>query len=151
MEQVDFYILGEHSRRNIIQMVCQLCEKAISQSMNVVINARSNQQAQDLDELLWTYKADSFIAHINPTTTPHTTNQFQYPVYIYTAENGFQDTIPAYYNQLLINLSSESPSFMTHFNRLAEMVDNNEHEKEVARSRYRNYRQQGYTLNKFDL
>ena len=63
MAQVDFYILGDNSRRNINQMVCRLCEKALSNKMQVFIYTRTEQQARELDEELWTFKSDSFIPH----------------------------------------------------------------------------------------
>lgn len=150
MQQVDFYILGEHSNRNLKQMVCQLCEKALSQNMNVVIYAASLQQAQELDELLWTYKDDSFIAHINLNNLePDST--YQYPVLITSDDINQNIPIPEFYNQFLINLNTEPPSFYSRFKRLAEMVDNDTDTKEIARNRYRYYRQQGYDLNKYDL
>ena len=52
-------------------------------------------------------------------------------------------------NGLLINLSRSIPVFIQHFERIAEMVD--EDEKQQARERYRIYRQQGHNLNKYDL
>lgn len=150
MQQVDFYILGEHSNRNLKQMVCQLCEKALSQNMNVVIYAASLQQAQELDELLWTYKDDSFIAHINLNNL-ELDSTYQYPVLITSDDINQNIPIPEFYNQFLINLNTEPPSFYSRFKRLAEMVDNDTDTKEIARNRYRYYRQQGYDLNKYDL
>ena len=157
MTQIDFYILAENSRRDMNRMVCRLCEKAIAQEMNVLIYARSVAQAQQLDELLWTFKPDSFIPHTNHFNGLEEDDSFSYPVLISTETdtNGAafigNKKIMSQYNQLLINLTSSTPPFFQQFKRIAEMVSNDNDEKEIARNRYRAYREQGLTLNKYDL
>lgn len=146
--QIDFYILGDNSRRNINQMVCQLCEKAIAQQMNVFIYTQSAEQAQQLDELLWTFKANSFLAHKNELSESEVDRTFHYPIII--SADIKDDTIPLKH-PFLINLSNTIPAFYQHFKRMAEMVDKHAEDKEAARKRYRSYRDKGYTLNKYDL
>ena len=151
MTQVDFYILAENSRREINQMVCLLCEKALAQAMNVLIYTHSSTQAQQLDDLLWTFKNDSFIPHKNQFRESHIDDShFYYPVLICHSNNTRPDIL-AQYKQLLINLSNESPAFISQFKRTAELVDSNDEEKKIARNRYRYYQQKGYTLNTYDL
>lgn len=146
--QIDFYILAENSRRDINQMVCQLCEKAIVQEMDVLIYTKSIEQAHQLDELLWTFKADSFLAHKNELNDIETDNTFHYPIII--SSHIKDETVPLKH-QFLINLSNTHPAFIQHFKRIAEIVGKNPDDKEVARNRYRSYRDKGYTLNKYDL
>ncbi len=145
MTQIDFYILGESSHRNINQMVCQLCEKALTQQMNVFIYTESSDQAQQLDDLLWTFKTDSFIAHENRLNKTDIETSYPYPVII------SNDEVSSSYKHLLINLTANIPVFFKQFERVAELVGKESDEKEIARSRYRSYLQQGYTLNKYDL
>jgi DNA polymerase III subunit chi len=166
MTQIDFYILDESSPKNLHQIVCRLCEKALSQKMKVVIYTESIEQAQQLDDLLWSYKPDSFIAHQNrfnesvendvPQANIPQKVLFNYPVLISNEEqlSTFFTGINQehwQYTQLLINLSTNTPPYYQRFDRLAEMVEKDAKQKEVARNRYRNYRQQGYSLNKYDL
>ena len=157
MTQIDFYIIAENSHRDMNQMVCRLCEKALAQKMNVLIYTRSAAQAQQLDDLLWTFKPDSFIPHNNQFDGLEEDDSFSYPVLISTDANTDATTfigskkIMSQYNQLLINLTTDTPPFFQQFERIAEMVGNNNEEKEIARSRYRSYRQKGLTLNKYDL
>ena len=158
MTQIDFYILGEDSHRNINQMVCRLCEKALAQEMNVLVYTESAEQAQQLDDLLWTFKADSFIAHKNQLNEPSAApeNSFNYPVLI-TAPEQTDNSLPTgdkryeQYTRLLINLTAEMPPFHQQFERIAEMVDKDVHAKEIARNHYRFYREKGYSLNKYEL
>lgn len=156
MKQIDFYILGDDSPRDINQMVCRLCEKAFEQEMNVLIYTKSLLQAQQLDDLLWTFKADSFIAHSfvshnNQLNEIEPDSSFFYPVLISSelSEEMANNKTPN--KRLLINLTDETPPFFQQFERMAEIVGKNSDEKEIARNRYRSYRQKDYTLNKYDL
>ncbi|MDX2503294.1 MAG: DNA polymerase III subunit chi [Gammaproteobacteria bacterium] len=156
MTQIDFYIVAENSPRDINQMVCRLCEKALSQKMSVLIYTKSTAQAQQLDDLLWTFKADSFIAHHNLSSESEHSDtgpqsEFNYPILISSTDRFSDVQNHEHYTQLLINLTSETPSIYQQFERLAEMVDKTPHARETARNRYRFYRQQGYSLNKYDL
>ncbi len=156
MAQVDFYILNDSSGRNINQMVCRLCNKALENGMQVFIYTCTEQQAQILDELLWTYKSDSFIPHCIISddflpVSPAKTENFNYPVVIKAANSELDQQLPTQFKGLLINLSQTIPPFIQYFERIAEMVDKDETEKQLARERYRLYRQQDHTLNKYDL
>jgi len=131
-------------------MVCRLCEKALSQNMNVLIYTQSADQAQQLDDLLWNYKTDSFIAHHNQLGESPAQAGFDYPVLISSSDRPDNEA-HGQCRQLLINLTTETPPFYQHFERLAEMVDKEQQAKENARNRYRFYREQGHTLNKYDL
>ena len=119
--------------------------------MNVLLYTKSAQQAQELDDLLWTFRTDSFIAHQNQHNPISNSIDYHFPVLISSAEQSPTQAAPEKYDQLLINMTTESPPFYQRFTRLAELIDKNSHEKEIARKRYRYYRQQGHELNKFDL
>ncbi len=158
--QVDFYIISEHSQKDSNQLVCQLCEKALEQNLSIFIYTESAEQAYLLDELLWTYKADSFIAHNNlfaQSIRPSSKQKiFQYPVIIGSDLSTEQTVNTPQDNHLLINLSSTNlieryTTITQKFSRIAEVVGKNNNEKAIARDRYRFYREKGYTLNKYDL
>lgn len=157
MTQIDFYILAENSHRDMNHMVCRLCEKALAQKMNVLIYTSSATQAQQLDDLLWTFKPDSFIPHYNQFNELEDDDSYSYPVLICTETDADDITsignkkIMSQYKQLLINLTSNTPPFFQQFERIAEMVGKNNDEKEIARNRYRYYKQKQLTLNKYDL
>jgi DNA polymerase-3 subunit chi len=158
--QIDFYIISEHSQKDSNQLVCQLCEKALEQNLSVFIYTESAEQAYLLDELLWIFKADSFIAHNNlfaqPTMPSSKQRAFQYPVVIGSDLSTEQTIKASQDNQLLINLSSTNliercAAITQKFSRIAEVVGKNNNEKAIARDHYRFYQKKGYTLNKYDL
>lgn len=146
--QIDFYILGDNSHRDINQMVCQLCEKATAQGLNVLVYTKSSEQAHQLDDLLWTFKAETFLTHKNDFNESENNKPFPYSI---TISSNITDESVALNYPMLINLSNESPAFHQHFKRIAEIIGTSPDDKETARSRYRFYRDKGYSLNKYDL
>ena len=52
---------------------------------------------------------------------------------------------------VLINLAGSVPSFFGRFERVAEIVDQSDAQKQVARERYRFYRDRGYALQSHNV
>ncbi|MEJ2644677.1 MAG: DNA polymerase III subunit chi, partial [Gammaproteobacteria bacterium] len=52
---------------------------------------------------------------------------------------------------VLINLAAEVPLFFSRFERVAELIGNNEENKQQGRQRYRFYKDRGYTLDTHNL
>ena len=51
----------------------------------------------------------------------------------------------------MINLSEEIPAFFSRFTRVAELVDQAPTSRNLARERYRFYRDRGYSLDSHEL
>lgn len=141
MTQVDFYILQDSQPGVRPLFTCRLTEKAFKQGHQVYINAESSQQLKQLDDLLWTFRDGSFLPHA-----------------VYTAGAG--DNLPVLLghavepegpSDVLVNLSSELPSFFSRFSRVAELVGGDAAQLDAARERYRFYKDRGYTLNTHNL
>ena len=155
MNQIDFYILADDSTKNIDIICCQLCEKALKNSMNVIIYTQSFEQAEKINNLLWNFKTDSFIPHKNLLNQEDNNGisskslkdiDFNYPVIITNKINSQQSN-----TDLLINLNASPPPLHQQFKRIAELVDKNPQAKEIARNSYRLYQQKNYKLSKYDL
>lgn len=121
-------------------LACKLVEKALAQEMHVYIHTDQLSTSTRLDELLWTYSDLSFIPH---ALTPST-------------EQGLKVLIghsgePSEPCELLINLSNEIPSFLERFERMAEVLDQEEAILVAGRKRYQIYRKQGYNLDYHQL
>ena len=140
MTQVDFYILNDSSAAACPQFTCRLTEKAWKQGHRVYINTDSKKQLDELDGLLWTFRAGSFIPHAIYTATDE-----EQPVAL---GHGVE---PAGYNDVLVNLSYEVPAYFSRFERVAELVDASDQSRNAARDRYRYYQDRGYTLNTHKL
>lgn len=141
MTRVDFYILSDDSSRNLEVFACKLTEKAYTQGMKVYINTQSEQQTQSLNGLLWTFKQESFLPHEIAVDS----SSADAPIMI---GNGVE---PEQSNGLLINLSQDVPLFFSQFERLAELVNQNEQIKEKGRERFRFYKDREYQINSHDM
>jgi len=134
MTRIDFYILSDSQAQAREIYACRLADKAYQLGHHIHIHSESAQQAQQLDELLWSVRAGSFIPHAQYGDDP------QLPVTI-----GF-DAEPQENTDILINLSAEAPAFFSRFERVAEIVNEDPQYKEQARERFRFYRDRGYEL-----
>jgi DNA polymerase-3 subunit chi len=135
MTRIDFYLLSSadaHSRR---VTACRLIEKAFRQGHKVYFRAGSEQEARILDDLLWTFRQGSFVPHelYDPAL-----DQRETPVLI------GHGAAPAGWNGVLVNLGDDVPEGYARFERLAELIDQDEAVKQAGRVRYKAYKDAGY-------
>jgi len=138
MMNIDFYILKPDTTRSPELLACQLAEKAYQRQQPTCLLARDRAQAEQLDQLLWTFREDSFLPHAIAT------EQTSAPITIATA-----DQAPS--SDIVINLSERIPEELTNTRRVIEIVANDETAKAQARQRYRHYQQQGNTVNTHNI
>lgn len=141
MSQVDFYILdmaGEAARQTF---ACRLAEKAYRLDNTVHIHVRTREMAEQLDELLWTFRDGSFVPHqiADPASAPES------PVTV-----GFGALTPGS-PDLFINLTDEMPEAAGSLPRVAEIVTSDEDSRRQSRQRFATYRDQGHTLDTHKL
>ena len=138
MVEVSFYILPSESLQDRYLFACKLIEKAYRSGHFCYVLTDSADQSRILDDLLWTFRAGSFIPH-----------------QIYTGEQpniekviliGSLDT-PENWRKTVINLSSLCPEELGKIERIFEILDNSEVTKEHGRNRYRQYQQSGININ----
>jgi len=141
MPQVDFYILQTQNPLERERFACKLAEKAWQQNYRVFIYAESSTHAQQLDNLLWTFRQDSFIPHEIYIDSVQSTM----PIYI-----GYGSRI-ATEMTALINLTDTVPNFFFQYQRIAEIVENTETAKSLGRERYRFYRDKQLELKTHDV
>jgi DNA polymerase-3 subunit chi len=136
MTRVDFYLLAEANERARQLAACKLAGKAFRLGHRVYLFTASDEQAQALNELLWTFSAGSFIPHglqsehMDPVP----------PVVV-----GPQPPPPEFAD-VLISLAPEVPDWFSRFQRVAEIVGGADEDKQRARTRFRFYRDRGYPL-----
>lgn len=128
--RVDFYLLksSEPDKRSLL--ACRLLEKAYLRGHSVFVYCNNKEEAEHLDDLLWSFKDASFIPHNLQGEGPEPPP----PVQI-----GHGDE-PRGFNDILLNLADEIPPFFTRFKRVMEVVLNDEQAKETSRAHYRVYR-----------
>jgi DNA polymerase-3 subunit chi len=141
MTRVDFYLLRDTGESTRVQFACRLIEKAVQQGHQVYINTESVVQLQQLDDLLWTFRAGSFLAHALDDGQGHGGS----PVLLAHGRE------PTDSHDVLVNLSNDVPAFFSRFNRVAELVGGESRQRAEARDRYRFYKDRGYTLNTHEI
>lgn len=139
--EITFYVLADTDPGKRLGTACRVIEKALQQKHTIFVLAASRAEAEQLDELLWTFRADSFVPHHlvgeGPTPPP--------PVRIGWAG------IPPEANDLLVNLGAELPPQPRRFRRIIEIVGGDEPMREAARRHWREYKQQGYAVTSHNL
>lgn len=142
MAEVSFYILSSALLQERYLFACKLIEKAYRNGQFCYILTDSDEQSQLLDDLLWTFRAGSFIPHE-----------------IYTGQAPSTDKViligsvkaPEHSQGLLFNLSSKYPEDISNTKRILEILDNCEVTKAAARNRYRQYQQAGMSVTTHNM
>ena len=135
--QVDFYVRADASPDALARFACRLVEQVWKRGHAVLVLADSDASARRLDDLLWTFRDESFIPHrkIDPNGPPATE-----PVLVGTpgAWHGAID--------VLINLTPSVPDEAARASRIAEFVPAGGAGRGAGRTRYRAYRSRGFEL-----
>ncbi len=133
--KVDFYILSADVAEQ--HFICRLLEKAYLQGRTVFVLCADQTMAETLDELLWTFREDSFVPHNLQGEGPTAPPPIQF---------GFA-AAPVGFNDILLNLTATVPPYFKRFQRIIEMVANAEDAKTLSRQHYQFYRQQGFNIS----
>ena len=142
MARIDFYLLaaaGEPSRQIF---ACRLAEKAYRLKNSVHIQAADEEQASQLDDLLWTFRDGSFVPH---GIVDDERDAGGAPVTIGVGAVGNRA------GDLLINLSNDMPGQLDTFPRVAEIVTSDEDCRQKSRRRFADYRSQGHALQTHEV
>jgi DNA polymerase-3 subunit chi len=132
---VDFYLL--HNPSALCDFfACQLVEKAWKKGHRLYLHMDSLAHAQKMDALLWTFRKLSFIPHGLLDAKTNQAVSLGYP----------QCTLTPQQADICINLAHDVPLFFADFNRILEIVSDDESCKQAGRVRYRFYQQQPFTL-----
>lgn len=142
MKHATFYLLSqadspEREFSAVEQLACELAAKAWRAGKRVLIACETEQQAHNIDELLWAREPDEFVPHnLSGEATTYAT----------PLEISWKGKRNAQRRDLLISLQTTIPDFINSFNQVIDFVPVDEAEKAQARERYKQYRQLGWTL-----
>ena len=140
MLKIDFYILADEKASARDTFACRLAEKAYTLGHQIYLRTNDAAAAKRLDDLLWTFRDGSFLPHELAGQGP-----VESPIVVGYA------AAPTDQLDLLINLADDSPSELSGFSRVAEIVAGDETMRSQARARFRHYRDQGYELESHQI
>lgn len=137
MTTIDFYF----NAADRLQVACRLAGKAHAQRKRLLIYAPQADTAERIDRLLWTWPATGFVPHC----FAHDALAQETPVLI------ANDAAAPESGELLLNLDESCPPHFERFERLLEVVGQDDDARLQGRERYRYYRDRGYPIRNHDL
>jgi len=155
MTRIDFYVLPEETAIVRLHYACRLAEKAFHHGHHIVIAVDDEAQAQNLSDYLWSFKPESFLPHqlqdlhqaedtsVNEgasNSSSHSAIAAISPI-IVSWDKDIDD-----YHDILINLSQTIHESFSRFQRVMEIVVQEEACLASTRSHFQFYRERGYPL-----
>ncbi|MFT3806966.1 DNA polymerase III subunit chi [Arenimonas sp.] len=141
MARADFYLIAKpRFLERPLLLVCELARKASDSGQAMLIFAASMQQAEALDELLWEFDEDAYVAHQIAGTDE---DDDITPVLIVPPE--FQAPM----RPLVLNLRNEPVT--GGFERVLEVVPADPSAREPLRQRWKHYKDSGLDVHKHDM
>lgn len=138
MTQIDFYVQVADKHETLRK----LCVKALSVEAKLAVWTLDSAASQRLSNALWSVPSTSFLPHCLGTDAVAART----PILIGHEGSQFP------HGEILVNLRPEVPGFFSRFERLIEIVAaNDEDDKQLARSRFRYYRDRGYEIRTHDM
>ncbi len=140
MPRAEFYLIDKpRFREEPLLLVCELARRAVDARRPTLVLARSAEQAEALDDLLWSFDPDAFVPHqIAGDEDDAVTAVLIVPPGVSPEDRA-----------LVINLRDECAAGA--FESVKEVVPAEPAERDGARRRWREYQQRGFAVLKFDL
>lgn len=141
MPRADFYLIQKpRFREEPLRLVCELVRKAYDANLWTLVLARDADQAEALDELLWSFEEDAYIPH---QVAGADEEDELTPVLIATPDSD----VPL--RALVINLRDAPVD--GGFERVLEVVPADDAARGPLRERWKQYQARGLDLKKHDM
>ena len=138
--RIDFYLLEAPEGVACDVTACRIAEKAWLQGHRVHLHVDSPESARRLDDLLWTWRDESFVPHAVRGADEPADADGDPPVTIGWGR------VPESAADVLLNLDTRVPDGFERFARIAELVGGAEPARTAGRERFRRYRAHGCEL-----
>lgn len=137
MTEISFYTFADDP----LDVARRIAAKAYGQGRQVMIYAPDAAVADAIDRLLWTSPPLGFVPHCRTGDALAA----ETPVLIGADADALRDA------DVMINLDGALPPGFARFERLVEIVGQDDDGRERGRERYRFYQARGYALTTHDL
>ncbi|MDQ3287753.1 MAG: DNA polymerase III subunit chi [Pseudomonadota bacterium] len=142
MPQADFYLIQKpRFREEPLLLVCELARKAQQAGLPTLIYARDAAQAEQLDDLLWSFDPDAFIPH----QIAGADSEDEEEADVLIAGPGCDPPM----RPLVINLR-DAPADGG-FQRVLEVVPADASARGPLRERWKQYQSRGFEMKKHDM
>ena len=141
MARADFYLIAKpRFREQPLLLVCELARKASDAGMATLVLARDAAQAEQLDDLLWSFDPDAFVPH---QIAGAEIDEEEATVLIATPD------LDVALRPLVINLRDTAVE--GEFDRVLEVVPADESARAPSRERWKQYAARGLDVSKHDM
>ena len=141
MPRADFYLIGKpRFREQPLVLVCELARKAVQAGQPLLVLAASRTQAEELDDLMWSFDPDEFLPH---QIAGAEEDEDEVEVLIAPP-----DQSPPM-RPLVLNLRDEPVP--AGFDRVLEVVPADPAARGPLRERWKHYQAAGLEVNKHDM
>ena len=137
MTEVTFYTFVPDK----LALMRQLAVKAYGQRLNVLIHTTDPALGENLDRMLWTSPALSFLPHCRDSD--NLARQTSILIGVDADKLASAD--------ILINMDDHYPALFSRFDRLLEIVSTDESDRAKGRERYKFYQERGYAIKTHDM
>lgn len=138
MTEVAFHFNAPDS----LSYACRLLRKAVGSGAKVVVTGPPD-TLRELDALLWTFSATDFVPHCMADSEAQVVAAS--PVVLATSIASTAQ------HQVLLNLGRLVPEGFDRFERVIELVGQDEQQRQLARARWKQYTDRGYAITRHDL
>lgn len=141
MPKVNFYLLKQNSHDAVRALCCKLADQQAKQGQRVFVLTSSADTARDMDQLLWSYPADSFVPHALASAAAA-----QQTAVVIGTDQQLQGSTTC-----VLNLGEGPVATNDRITAIAEFIVNDEDAKAQSRVRWNHYKQLGYELQLHQL
>ena len=139
--RADFYLIAKpRFREQPLLLVCELARKASDAGMATLVLARDAVQAEQLDDLLWSFDPDAFVPH---QIAGAEIDEEEATVLIATPD------LDVALRPLVINLRDTAVE--GEFDRVLEVVPADASARAPSRERWKQYAARGLDVSKHDM
>ena len=139
--RADFYLIAKpRFRDQPLLLVCELAKKASDAGMATLVLARDSTQAEQLDDLLWSFDPDAYIPH---QIAGAEDDEEEATVLIAAPD------LDVALRPLVINLRDAAVE--GEFDRVLEVVPADESARAPSRERWKQYAARGLDVSKHDM
>jgi DNA polymerase-3 subunit chi len=122
---------------------CRLLRKANGTGARVVVTGEA-ELLRRLDTELWTFSPLEFIPHCDAASSERELVEAS-PVLLAESPRGTP------HHDVLVNLGGPVPEGFERFERLIELVSQDDEDRQQARSRWKHYADRGYAIRRHDV
>ncbi len=136
MTRVDFHF----NTPDKLTYACRLLRKVLRAGHRAVVYSDDDAMLKQFDQLLWTFSSTDFVPHVLEG------NELadQTPVVLTSQPSN------AGHDDIIVNIGHTTPPDFGRFERLLELVGQDERDRLAARDRWRFYRDRGYPIERHD-